>query len=98
MQGFQLSSQKSFHGQLILSVDLIGYGSLPISSYVTIPLRIFSIMLLLALMTQLCVTRNMLEKAKDVLSRDLSHDLKWVHTNLSQIFLFKLGIKKAVVE
>ena len=43
---------------------------LPSSSHVTILLRGFSIMLLFARMAQICMVRNMLEKSKDVLSRD----------------------------
>ena len=53
---------------------------LPISSHVTIPLGIFSIILLFPFMqrfmAQLCTVRNMSEKSKEVLSRDSSHDLK----------------------
>ena len=51
---------------------------LPISSHVTIPLGSFSIILLFAFMAKLCMVRNMSEKSKEVLSRDSSHDMKWV--------------------
>ena len=51
---------------------------LPISSHVTITLGSFSIILLFAFMAQYYTVRNMSEKSKEVLSRDSSHDLKWV--------------------
>ena len=52
--------------------------ALPISSHVIIPLGSFGIILLFAFMAHLCMVRNMSEKSKEVLSRDSSHDLKWV--------------------
>ena len=51
---------------------------LPISSHVTILLGSFSIILLFAFMAQLCTVRNLSEKSIEVLSKDSSHDLKWV--------------------
>ena len=68
--------------------NLLGFV-LPISSHVTILLGSFGIILLVAFMAQLCLARKMLEKSKEILSRDWSHDFKWVKTNLSRFCLFK---------
>ena len=51
---------------------------IPISSHVIMLLGSLSIILLFAFMAKLCMARNMLGKSKEVLSRDGSHDLKWV--------------------
>ena len=51
---------------------------LPISSHMNIHLGNLSIVQLFSFMAQLWTARNMLEKSEEVLSRDWSHDLKWM--------------------
>ena len=54
----------------------------------TILLGSFSIMLLFALMAQLCMTQNMLKKPKDLFIKGLMTRLEMGVTNLSRFCLF----------
>ena len=101
----QKEKQQKYFGYMeavLLDKTLRGEGSyrpnwlrfvLPYSSPATTLLVSFSITLLFVFMTQLCMARNMSEKSNDVLSRDCSHELKWVKTNLSRCCLFQ-AVKK----